>query len=38
LDDNQINIAGATKVGLRSYLVKNAIHAGNILEELGILG
>ncbi len=38
LDDNQINIEGATKVGMRSYLVNNAIQAQNILDELGILG
>ena len=38
LDDNQINIDGATEAGLASYLVQNADQARIVLEELGVLG
>jgi HAD superfamily hydrolase (TIGR01509 family) len=38
LDDNQVNIEGATGAGLTSYLVQNANHARIVLEELGVQG
>ena len=38
LDDNQINIEGATEAGLMSHLVQNANHARTVLKELGVLG
>jgi len=36
LDDNQVNIEGATEAGLTSYLVQNANHARIVLEELDL--